>query len=99
MSALELGGTVPGGEQSQDYLHGHHGLPGENNVFLLWESGASMGQGTQGWPWELPRRVTVTCSCLSLPQVLFWWTVPSALTVPAQGSVGLILQEGSAQEG
>lgn len=26
VSTLELGGTVHGGEQSQDYLHGHHGL-------------------------------------------------------------------------
>lgn len=57
-----------------------------------------MGQGTQGFPWELPRSVTVTCSCPSLPQVLCWCMVPSALTVPAQGSVGLILQGGSAQE-
>lgn len=27
VSALDLGGTVRGGEQSQDDLHGHHGLP------------------------------------------------------------------------
>lgn len=71
---------------------------GENSVFLLWETVTPMGQGTQGWPWELPRRVTVTCSCPSLPQVLCWWMVTSALTVPAQDSVGLILQGGSAQE-
>lgn len=73
--------------------------PGENSVLLLWEAVTPVGQGTPGWPWELPRRVTVMCSCPSLPQVLCWWTVPSALTVPAQGSVGLILQGGSSQEG
>lgn len=27
VSALELGGTVCGGEKSQDDLHGHHGPP------------------------------------------------------------------------
>lgn len=56
-----------------------------------------MGQGTQGWLWELTRRVTVTCPYLSFPQVLCRGLVPSALTVPAQGSAGLILQRGRAK--
>lgn len=87
------------GNSPKTYLHGRHGLPGEKSVFLLWEAVTLMGQGTHIWPWELPRRVTMMCSCLSLLQILCWWTVPSALTVPAQGNVDLILQGGSAQEG
>lgn len=71
--------------------------PGENCAFLQPETVAPMGQGTQGCPWELPGRVTVTCPHLSFPQVLCRGLVPSALTVPAQGSTGLILQRGRAK--
>lgn len=71
--------------------------PGENGAFLRPEAVASMRQSTQGWPWELPRRVTLTCPHLFFLQVLCWELVPSALTVPAQGSTGLILQRGRAK--
>lgn len=71
--------------------------PGENGAFLQPEAVAPMGQGTQAWPWKLLRRVTVTCPHLSFPQGLCWGPVPSALTVPAQVSAGVILQRGRAK--
>lgn len=73
--------------------------PGENGTFPQPEAVAPIGQGTQGWPSELPRRMTVACPHLSFCQVLCWGLVPSALTVPAQGSAGLILQRGRAKPG
>ena len=71
--------------------------PGKHGAFLQPEAVASVGQGAQGQPWELPRRVAETCPCLSFSRVPCWGPVPSALTVPAQGSASLILQRGRAK--
>lgn len=48
--------------------------PSENGAFLQPEAVALMGQGTQRWPWEFPRVVTVTCTiCPSLMSCAGGW--------------------------